>query len=221
MMKARLYWLRSLVLIALFALSTGILANSYHERVYQIELIVFSHLTPDAVRSEQWPWTPPTIRTSYASAVDFLGKSAYHLALEERLLSQRKDYNVLMHVAWQQKISGPKNARPVHIYGGNVYSASGQLIDTARYGQRAYNGGEIWQVNGTITPSLVRYIDLKCQLLFAQPINSIPSFSNHNENIEGRFAYFRLQETRRLKSNELNYLDHPLYGVLIKVTPVV
>lgn len=32
---------------------------------------------------------------------------------------------------------------------------------------------------------------------------------------------FRLTETRRLRSGEIHYLDHPMFGALLRVTPVV
>ena len=66
---------------------------------------------------------------------------------------------------------------------------------------------------------MVRYIDLKFNLLFAQPLSTI-SGANDYSNTQGRFAYFRLQQNRRMRSRELNYIGHPLYGVLVKVVPV-
>ena len=30
-----------------------------------------------------------------------------------------------------------------------------------------------------------------------------------------------LAQTRRMRSSEVNYIDHPLMGVIIKVTPVI
>ena len=30
---------------------------------------------------------------------------------------------------------------------------------------------------------------------------------------------FRLEATRRMRSRELHYYDHPMFGVLVKVTP--
>ena len=29
-----------------------------------------------------------------------------------------------------------------------------------------------------------------------------------------------LSQTRRMRSNEVNYIDHPMFGVVVKVTPV-
>ena len=33
-------------------------------------------------------------------------------------------------------------------------------------------------------------------------------------------AYFELNESRRMRSKELHYLDHPAMGIIVKVTPV-
>ena len=199
------------------------------ERTYQIEVIVFSHITAQGLKSEKWSWTPTqyvptqsTIDLAPGGDADFsaLPKNDFFLAPEQRLLSRNSKYHVLLHLAWQQRIPHPRHAQPVHIFGGNIYNSSGKVIGTAQYGQQPYNSGVIWQVNGTITPSLIRYIDLKFNLLFAQPLSTIPNVSNYN-NTQGQFAYFRLQQTRRMRSHELNYIGHPLYGVLVKIVPVI
>jgi hypothetical protein len=33
-------------------------------------------------------------------------------------------------------------------------------------------------------------------------------------------AYFELNESRRMRSKELHYLDHPAMGIIVKITPV-
>jgi hypothetical protein len=39
----------------------------------------------------------------------------------------------------------------------------------------------------------------------------------HRKGIE---TPFRLDTSRRMRSGELHYLDHPVFGVLIKVIPI-
>lgn len=209
--------------------SANALSNS--ERWYQIEIIVFSHITVQGLQSEQWPWTPnkysPSPKTVNLSTNEnnsslpyaALTRRYFILSSQERQLEKNNRYQVLLHLAWRQKIVKPSHALPVHIFGGNIYNASGSVIGKAEYGQQAYNPATICQVNGTITPSLIRYIDIKINLLFAQPLSTLPGASNYN-NVQGPFAYFRLNQTRRMRSRELNYIGHPLYGVLVKVMPV-
>src|SRR5262249_44146633 len=101
--------------------SARALSNS--ERTYQIELIVFSHITAQGLHSERWPQisinsTPPS-RT-----VTFLPKNDLVLTSEQRLLARNKNYHVLLHLAWRQRIPHPNQAQAIHIYGGNIYNSS-------------------------------------------------------------------------------------------------
>jgi hypothetical protein len=34
-----------------------------------------------------------------------------------------------------------------------------------------------------------------------------------------KYRVFRLQQSRRMRSSEIHYLDHPLFGVIAQVTP--
>ena len=58
-------------------------------------------------------------------------------------------------------------------------------------------------VEGIIRVSVQRYLNVALNLVF-----------KNNSN------YFYLSQNRRMRSNELNYVDFPLYGVLIKIVPV-
>lgn len=209
-----------LLAVVLFSGLSSASAMSNAERTYQIEVIIFSHIMAQGLRSERWPWTPTSyIPSNRSQMLSSLQRNYFILASEQRQLEKHKNYRVLMHFAWRQKIARPRNAQPIHIFGGNIYNSSGSVIGTATYGNQPYNSENIWQVNGTITPTLIRYINIKFNLLFAQPLATLPG-ANRNNNIQGNFAYFRLNQSRRMRSRELNYIAHPLYGVLIKVVPI-
>jgi hypothetical protein len=64
-------------------------------------------------------------------------------------------------------------------------------------------------------------------------IHVLPSHSNNNDNIipsnssspltainEIPLRAARINKSRRMRSNELHYIDHPLLGILVKVTPL-
>lgn len=222
--------------LSLFIVGTVLLLNlstanaiSNFDRWYQIEVIVFSHITPNGIQSENWPWTPtqyiPTLQTINLTQGDNVAYSAlprqyFKMNAEQTRLEKNSKYRVLLHLAWRQKITKPKHAQPIHVYGGAIYDNAGKMIGTAEYGQQEYNSNAIWQVNGTITPSLIRFIDLDFNLLFSQPVSTLPKLS-HDSNVQGRFAYFRLKQSRRMRSKELNYIGHPLYGILVKIVPVI
>jgi len=97
------------------------------------------------------------------------------------------------------------------------------------------------EIDGTITPSLTHYLHLKLQLAYRKllPIdmseqktinnlqnNLLMSSSNedktstHIENIETHhYQTFSMETTRRMRSKQLHYFDHPLFGVLALITP--
>ncbi len=225
------------LLLAVFCIGTQ--AGSSHDgKWYQIELIVFSHITPQGLHSEQWSWTSPfympksrmiTLNTNSdfsraATMIPYvvLPDNDFIMKREQARISKQAGYQILLHLAWRQPIRSPRYAQPIHIFGGNVYNVSGKVIATDFDGRLPYNSGIIWQVNGMITVSVRRYLDLHLNLLFAKPTSELSSGFRNNatDNIQGRFAYFRLLQSRRMRTKELNYIGHPLYGVLVKVKPL-
>ena len=64
-------------------------------------------------------------------------------------------------------------------------------------------GNAAAQVNGTVALRRGRYLHADVDLEFSK-----------------QSAAARLTQTRRLRNNELHYLDHPLFGVLISVAPL-
>ena len=75
-----------------------------------------------------------------------------------------------------------------------------QSVVDARHAQTMHIQGK--NVDGTICVSIRRYLNVTLNLLFKNNLD-----------------YFYLSENRRMRSNELNYIDFPVYGVLIKIVP--
>ncbi|ACJ20157.1 CsiV family protein [Coxiella burnetii] len=74
------------------------------------------------------------------------------------------------------------------------------VVDTPHARTRLIQGNN---VEGTVRVSVQRYLNVALNLVF-----------KNNSN------YFYLSQNRRMRSNELNYVDFLLYGVLIKIVPV-
>ncbi len=228
-----------LLFIAALLLPFSSLAYSSNVgRWYQVELIIFSHITPQGLMSEQWPWTDPNYKqksrsislntnTDLSDAITdipfvVLPRKDFVMKSEEARINKKTGYHVLLHLAWKQQARSPKSALPIHIFGGNLYSPAGKVIATDQYGTLPYDNSPIWQINGTLKISVLRYLNVNLNLVFAAPVSQLSSAFRDNDmnNVLGRFAYFRLLQTRRMRSKELNYIGHPLYGVLVKVKPL-
>lgn len=222
------------ILLSLFAIlfCTNIQAESANTaKWYQIELIIFSHITAQALNSEHWPWTnnryvpkPRTIELNFSSGANYgiLAPSYFLMQREQARISKQARYQVLLHLAWRQQIRHPRHARPIHIFGGNAYNSSGKVIASNLNGNAPYDSNAIWQVDGTFRISVRRYFDVNANLLFTVPTSQLSRISKTGDfdNIQGKFAYFRLLQSRRMRSKELNYIGYPLYGILVKVIPL-
>jgi hypothetical protein len=205
---------------------------------YQIEVIVFSHLTSTGVSQENWPQTyitPFNLENSTTLFQDtdnqnpiatytLLPNKLLGLTTESNKLAQHPDYKTLIHVAWRQQI--PKNTNKdstIHLYGGIGYNAQGtaKTFDSAQ--TQPFNSVNTWQVNAILQLSLNRYINTKFNAVFAIPTKQLKHLNTgtNNQDLGNKsISFITLKQSRRMKSYELNYIDNPLYGILIKITPV-
>ncbi len=193
-----------------------------HERLYQVELIVFAR--NQAALEEHWP---TDIKLAYPENLLSLKSeaSAYEefslLAPNERLLNphaatvSKGGYSLLYHQAWRQMIY----ARKTHI---------------AISGGKTFNGHQ--ELEGSIALSVGQYLRIQTNLWLTQ---FVPAGSNITEtwpklppqpnmaNNEGETnqdylikRIVKLNQERSMRSNEIHYIDHPLLGIIVKIVPV-
>ncbi len=63
-----------------------------------------------------------------------------------------------------------------------------------------------WTIEGTLAVTIGRYLHLHARLW--------------QQSAEQPGAYYTLDEHRRMRSGELHYLDHPVFGLLVRIDPV-
>lgn len=236
-MEKVLSYSRGFLLLAGLLLPLASPAGPVLPKAYQIELIIFSHITHTGLDSEQWPLIDgrtikdPRAMTLAPTMNDDIRNIPYYTLLppkdftlkrEQARLNKHPTYHTLLHIAWRQPVYGPRHARPIRIYGGYGYSDDGNIVTDNADDSLPYRDQSNWQVNGTMTIGVRRYFDVNLNLTFAAPINQIKSLTNSDyfSDIKNGLVYFRLLQNRRTRSKELNYIDHPLYGILIKVTAI-
>jgi len=199
---------------------------------YQVEVIVFEHITPQSLASEAWPTDLQepnlsdaiqlqAVQNDNLQAYELLPKKDFQLNSEVRRLTNNPNYKVLTHIAWVQPVSAPRFAKPVQIKGGAIYAPDGQMVlpVPGEMGDADYSG-DYWQLNGTITISVMKYLQIKTNLLLTEHGYKIPQQTNAQGETASLIS-FPMQQIRRTKSRELNYFDHPLYGMLIEITPLL
>ena len=77
------------------------------------------------------------------------------------------------------------------------------------------------ELEGSVRVVLGRYLHVYTDLVFRKPLTTMA----YDETTETLVPMQSLQsipvrEWRRMRSRELHYLDHPVLGMLVKITPV-
>ena len=133
---------------------------------------------------------------------DVVPTELVHLAAPLRALQHGNRYHVLKHAAWIQTLTGKREAATVRL---------SQLPSFS-------------QVTGTVRIYENRLLFLEVDFAFRGAVSShSPDAQTTGADVppygsDPRTMIFRLKEKRRVKLNELHYLDHPYYGVLIRIS---
>ncbi|VAW88276.1 hypothetical protein MNBD_GAMMA16-657 [hydrothermal vent metagenome] len=173
-------------------------------------------------------------------------RSLNNLAAE---FNRKSEYKLLYHQAWRQPVAKPGKATAIrtssltgnldHLLG--VYDLHQEKNLSLSEDHPIILRPPELEIDGMITPSLNRYLHLKLQLVYRkrlliemteqETMNSlqddflISSLSEDEtlidiESVEThRYQNFSMETKRRMRSKQLHYFDHPLFGVLALITP--
>ena len=121
------------------------------------------------------------------------------LGVEYRKLRAISAYEPLVHVGWVQPGLPETDAVP---------------IDLGTLG--------ILNPRGTVRVHLSRFLHITLDLTYHAKGSATPARSASDGLDEIVLApQYRLTAARNVRSNELHYFDHPAFGVLVRVTPVL
>ncbi len=166
---------------------------------YQVELMIFASRLPDD-GEELWRPAPPPEALDSAIAVGELGtlrpvpSKAWQLGNLYAAIDRSDLYQALWYQVWRQPGWDRDSAVPVRVAAG-----------TAGMDGRA-------ALEGTLRLYRGRYLHLQADLRYADPL------LGPGEGFEP--LRVPLRQSRRMRSGELHYLDHPRLGILVRVTPV-
>ena len=186
------------------------------DRWFTVEMIVFDDLRGEGLHAEHWPADPgePSVDGSIelerlpggqpdgaAHAFRLVNRSELSLTGARNSLRRSAHYRPLLHAAWRLPGVRSDAARPAHV-GARLSHSDADAAD-----------GERPTVQGTVKVSLARYLHVELDLLYIRPASGeIPA----PETVPTRF---RLVSERKMRSKELHYIDHPLFGVLVWIAP--
>ncbi|MDI3326074.1 CsiV family protein [Pontibacterium granulatum] len=171
-------------------------------------------------------------------AYELLPTSSLLFNEEKKRIARYHSYRVLYHAGWLQPIGEKSNARPIHIRAGQMldngmYELEGYItLDRGRYlhfRPDLYHSRKLSQtesemlrsfLNAGEKPATEGAVNTQAAEIAAEqsvaPLSPIStSFLEVPE-----FLTVNMRQGRRMRSEEVHYLDHPLMGILVLMLPV-
>lgn len=176
-------------------------------------------------------WLPQDI--DLKSSYKVLNSSHYQLTSEVKKISKSKTQRVIFHTAWRQPGLDKNQALPIYFKHevaappviedeeGNETAKNGEIVST----QKTNTSPSI--LEGILRVTLSRYLHLEAELTFRNKVPDIVKNDNPfsvldsekiRSEIQKQGVIHLKQKRRRIRSNELHYIDHPVLGILINIT---
>lgn len=172
-----------------------------------------------------------------------LPDSARQLDGAANKLQRSGRYRLLLHEAWQQGMTGYGDEPSIVITAGNQYGDHYELEGTITLKLQRYLhiSTDLWLTDFTTNAGQEQERWPELPLAPWKPRKTSPTSpassnywtqfqvqssdydSSYSSQPEQPYIVSNIAsiiETRRMRSNELHYVDHPLVGILIKFTPV-
>ncbi len=159
---------------------------------YDVELVIFERTSRTAALNESWPEDPGKPNTEDATHLTNKG-------LYAKLSNSRR---ALVSVAKRMQRASGKPVRLTHMIWRQP--AVGKLDAIPVFVSGKTRTGVL---TGTAKVHVKRYLHLDLDLLL-ETVNGPPP------------GKFRMQAHRRMRSGKLHYIDHPIMGALVRITPV-
>jgi hypothetical protein len=147
-----------------------------------------------------------------------LSSRNYTMQGVEKIINENPNYEILTHVAWRQPGLTGREVESVRIFGGNELG-------------EGPDNHPLWKMEGLVTFKKSRFLHIDADVVLREPgSGSSGSFESAQElgllNGSGNRVYrapnlttYRMQQSQRVRTDKLYYYDHPLMGMIVKVTP--
>lgn len=175
-------------------------------------------------------WLPKDV--DIKSSYKVLEPKYYKLTSEVEKIAESKTQRVIFHTAWRQPGLDKDLALPIYfkreVPAAPVIEAINKSTQSAEEISSADKGTLPSILEGIFRVTLARFLHFEAELTFRGKIPEISKSGNPFEVLDDENMRNQLQkqgvihlkqERRRIRSSELHYLDHPVLGILINITP--
>ena len=178
-------------------------------------------------------WLPQDKEIDLNSSYTVLGPQNYNLSEHVEKISESETQRVIFHTAWRQPGLDKNQALPIY-FKHDV--AAAPVIETEQNGVLADNGENLTTektdampliLEGILRVTLSRYLHLEAELTLQNKLPELVKSDNPFSILDNEVERSELQKQgvvhlkqkrRRIRSNELHYIDHPVLGILINIT---
>lgn len=244
----------------LFSISSAFGEEAEQAPLYEVEIILFQHVSSAPDVSETWPLAdmlPPGSNAMVLQAAgtvsadgmpyQLMRPQKLQLANEARHIEKSRDYRLLSHIGWLQPGLERELAHEILIYPYEkiddlstlpLILPGSRLTGDELSASEAILPAWYWQphILGAVRLIRSRFLHLEIDLFLniQKPLKEPGKIATHMQpartgepqeedallHEEPRApTLFRLQESRRVRSSEIHYFDHPRFGMIASVRP--
>lgn len=195
---------KPLIFVALFLLPILALAekaptaaNTPAPKIYEIEVMVFQNIQNELEGNELWlneRIDPVLVDIDKAVEIRNVPLEETELTKAREVLDEDANYRLLTHKQWVQNADSQSDARLIRLTTGD-----GELDGTFRF-------------------FVSRFLHVQLNLIFQEKASN--SFFQAGDRDDSQLVAYQLRERRRIRSDEVQYFDHPKFGVLVLVKQV-
>lgn len=228
---------KTLIFTVFTLLLHSVMVQAEDARWYQVEVILFSQDSEGFRGSEQWPndYRLPDSQNAIELrphsegervAFSLIASEGLQLTGEADRVRADPDLRLLTHMAWIQPGLESEKTKGVRLALRHEDELAQQAI-VDPFTPPA--------LEGVLTLTLSRYLHIKADLLYREarrdseierdsqltlPLDLFLLSESDEPLPWSPWQIYRMDESRRMRSNELHYLDHPMFGMLVRVTPL-
>jgi len=234
----------SKALLTFLLISVSLITHAEEVRYYDVELVLFENLDNAPRQGENWPNSvelelpettieigqpyPGPIPKAYDPKLTFktLSPKDYQLQEQARKIDASDSRRVLLHTGWRQPGMAAEEALTVYfkrqIPGTSPASRVSTEVPVEPRPISRLAEAEAGELEGMIKVILSRYLHVDADIVFRPQMAEEPQnffAMNVTESTQQPVVYRMQQTRRRMRSRELHYLDNPVLGMLILITP--
>lgn len=173
---------------------------------------------------------------------EYLDSSHLQLVQQRKKLHAHASFTPVLHTVWRMPVQSRAAAKPIHLFAGTNYATTANSLEDTQAISAVIDK---WAIDGNFKIFLDHYLFIDSQLIIRQQTTADVPVEQNNEDLtvissengvelmdvnsatttvktrkETVIAEILFDQNRRLRSEEIHYLDHPMMGILVQIRKI-